>query len=103
MKSCLPLLLTPVLLASLVSAQVLANGSAETQATRQQNPASTPAASALDLTPDQKGMLSEEQMRNLLRVTADHDVENDKRQRDYTTSTAKGRSSRPRCGPAKCS
>jgi len=29
-------------------------------------------------------MLSEEQMRNLLRATADHDIENDKRQHDYT-------------------
>lgn len=39
---------------------------------------------ALDLQPDAKGMLSEEQMRQLFRVVADKDVENDKRQRDYT-------------------
>ncbi len=44
----------------------------------------TSAQPVLDLRPDPRGMLSEEQMRDLLRITADHDVENDKRQRDYT-------------------
>ena len=38
----------------------------------------------LDLTPDANGRLSQEQMQNLLRVVADKDMENDKRQRDYT-------------------
>lgn len=38
----------------------------------------------LDLTPDAQGKLSQEQMQNLLRVVADKDMENDKRQRDYT-------------------
>ena len=38
----------------------------------------------LDLTPDANGRLSQEQMQNLLRVVADKDLENDKRQRDYT-------------------
>jgi hypothetical protein len=37
-----------------------------------------------DLTPDAQGKLSQEQMQNLLRVVADKDMENDKRQRDYT-------------------
>jgi hypothetical protein len=37
-----------------------------------------------DLTPDAQGKLSQEQMQNLFRVVADKDMENDKRQRDYT-------------------
>ena len=37
-----------------------------------------------DLTPDPHGKLSQEQMQNLFRVVADKDMENDKRQRDYT-------------------
>jgi hypothetical protein len=39
---------------------------------------------APDLTPDANGRLSQEQMQQLFRVVADKDVENDKRQRDYT-------------------
>jgi hypothetical protein len=38
----------------------------------------------LDLTPDADGKLSQQQMQALLRVVADKDIENDKRQRDYT-------------------
>jgi len=38
----------------------------------------------LDLTPDANGKLSQEQMQQLFRVVADKDLENDKRQRDYT-------------------
>jgi len=45
------------------------------------NPAGTPIP---DLTPGPDGKLSQEQMRQLLRVVADKDIENDKRQRDYT-------------------
>jgi hypothetical protein len=41
-------------------------------------------ASKLDLTPDAQGKLSQEQMQKLLRVVAEKDMENDKRQRDYT-------------------
>jgi hypothetical protein len=37
-----------------------------------------------DLTPDSNGLLSQEQMQQLFRVVADKDIENDKRQRDYT-------------------
>lgn len=37
-----------------------------------------------DLTPGPDGKLSQEQMRQLLRVVADKDIENNKRQRDYT-------------------
>lgn len=46
--------------------------------------AHSPDMNAPDLTPDAQGRLSEEQMRRLLRITADKDLENDKRQRDYT-------------------
>jgi hypothetical protein len=48
----------------------------------QQAPA--PATPALDLTPDASGSLSQAQMHQLFRVVADKDVENNKRQRDYT-------------------
>src|SRR6266850_5724489 len=37
-----------------------------------------------DLTPDANGLLSQGQMQQLFRVVADKDIENDKRQRDYT-------------------
>src|SRR5437016_2122712 len=37
-----------------------------------------------DLTPDANGALTQEQMQQLFRVVADKDIENDKRQRDYT-------------------
>lgn len=41
-------------------------------------------ASIPDLTPGPGGKLSQEQMQQLLRVVAEKDMENDKRQRDYT-------------------
>lgn len=41
-------------------------------------------AAKLDLTPDASGKLSQEQMKQLFRVVADKDEENDKQQRDYT-------------------
>jgi hypothetical protein len=37
-----------------------------------------------DLTPDANGMLSQQQMEKLLRVAAEKDIENDKKQLDYT-------------------
>src|ERR1700722_3873113 len=39
---------------------------------------------APDLTPDANGKLSQEQMRQLLRIVAERDLENDKRLHDYT-------------------
>jgi hypothetical protein len=39
---------------------------------------------ALDLTPDANGKLSQQQMQQLFRVIADRDIENHKRERDYT-------------------
>ena len=43
-----------------------------------------PITPALDLTPDANGSLSQAQMQQLFRVVAEKDVENNKRQRDYT-------------------
>jgi hypothetical protein len=73
----------------LILASVLACAQQE-----QATPAATPAenaatkttntASVLDLKPDAKGNLSQEQMQKLFRVVADKDIENDKRLRDYT-------------------
>ena len=53
---------------------------------QEQPPASaTPADTAVpDLTTGADGRLSQEQMRQLFRVVADKDIENEKRQRDYT-------------------
>src|SRR5579862_6502432 len=53
------------------------------------NPPETPASAEaplpkLDLTPDAEGKLSPQQMQQLFRVVAEKDLENDKRQRDYT-------------------
>ena len=46
--------------------------------------ASPPATPAPDLTTGPDGKLSQEQIRQLFRVVADKDIENEKRQRDYT-------------------
>jgi hypothetical protein len=46
-------------------------------------PSASP-ASIPDLTPGPDGKLSQQQMQQLLRVVAEKDMENDKRQRDYT-------------------
>ena len=43
-----------------------------------------PVAPTLDLTPDANGSLSQAQMQQLFRIVADKNIENDKRQRDYT-------------------
>ena len=52
-----------------------------------QSPEDTPAGLSTpvpDLTPGPDGKLSQEQMQQLFRVVADKDLENDRRQRDYT-------------------
>src|ERR1700719_5381949 len=49
-----------------------------------QQASANPPTPALDLTPDGSGSLSQAQMQELFRVVADKDVENNKRQRDYT-------------------
>src|ERR1700686_3652263 len=46
--------------------------------------AGPPDTSVPDLTTGPDGKLSQEQMRQLFRVVADKDIENEKRQRDYT-------------------
>jgi hypothetical protein len=58
---------------------------AEQNSTPAANPESkTEETTRLDLTPDAEGKLSQEQMQHLFRIVADKDLENDKRQRDYT-------------------
>src|ERR1700676_5333325 len=59
---------------------ISASGSARSDAAS----AVSKATSVPDLTPDAKGALSPEQMRELFRVVADKDIENEKHQRDYT-------------------
>ena len=62
-----------------------ANGKAATESKDQPSAGeSMPSSERPDLTPDAQGKLSQEQMQKLLRVVADKDIENDKRQRDYT-------------------
>jgi hypothetical protein len=69
--------------------QASAQDSSESSATSAEHaedkgPASTPGASVPDLRPDARGGLSQLQMEQLLRVVAEKDLENDKKQRDYT-------------------
>ncbi len=71
--------LTPLLLACLIMGCLpLAGQQNHPSATRGQEPA------APDLTTGADGKLSQEQMQQLFRVVADKDIENEKRQRDYT-------------------
>src|ERR1700688_1670234 len=59
----------------------------EPSASAEQQPpaiASPPDTPILDLTTGPDGKLSQEQMRQLFRVVADKDIENEKRQHDYT-------------------
>ena len=48
------------------------------------DPVKTPDVPKLELIPDANGQLSQEQMQQLIRVVAEKDIENDKRQRNYT-------------------
>src|SRR5271166_4727619 len=57
---------------------------AAAQPDNQPNAASPNSYPTLDLTPGPDDKLSQEQMQQLLRVVADKDIENDKRQHDYT-------------------
>ena len=54
------------------------------QLSRQMSEETPPRSNRPDLTPGPDGKLSQEQMQQLFRVVADQDIENDKRQRDYT-------------------
>jgi hypothetical protein len=49
-----------------------------------QEPPASATAPGLDLTPDAHGSLSQSQIEQLFRVVAQKDIDNDKRQRDYT-------------------
>jgi hypothetical protein len=49
-----------------------------------QQASANPPTPGLDLTPDANGSLSQAQMQALFRVVAEKDIENDKRQRNYT-------------------
>ncbi len=59
-------------------------GHAPSASTTASNNPENSALPTLDLTPDANGGLSQEQISALLRVVADRDIENEKRQRDYT-------------------
>ena len=88
--SSLPFLLPVLLLAawsqqeSPASASPPQTDAATTVAQPERNAAPPDESRKLDLTPDAAGKLSQEQMQELFRVVADKDIENDKRQRDYT-------------------
>jgi len=51
-----------------------------------ETPAAPKTPPHVDLTPDANGSLSQQQMKDLLRIVADKDMENDRRVRDYTYS-----------------
>ena len=68
---------------SFASAQEAAPIPAASPAAQAATP-SSPGVPAIDLTPGPDGKLSQAQMQQLFRIVADKDIENDKRQRDYT-------------------
>jgi hypothetical protein len=68
----------------LILASVLACAQQEQAVSAATATKATNTTSLLDLKPDAKGNLSQEQMQKLFRVVADKDIENDKRLRDYT-------------------
>jgi hypothetical protein len=69
------------------SSHALATTRCQEQSSSQMSTEGTPVTSNApnpDLNPGPDGKLSQDQMQQLLRVVADKDIENDKRQRDYT-------------------
>ena len=79
------LLLTWVLLAGAQdNAPAPAAFNSTPSTTIKEDNATTPNVPVIDLTPGRDGKLSQAQMQQLFRVVADKDLENDKRQRDYT-------------------
>jgi len=91
MRSSSPIFAVCLLACSSVAAQQEVeavppgNGGVAIDSREEPSTASAPASPERpDLTPDAQGKLSQEQMQNLFRVVADKDLENDKRQRDYT-------------------
>lgn len=70
-------------------AATISSPASESASPTNEDPASSSAETAKsatipDLTPGPDGKLSQEQMQQLFRVVADKDLENDKRQKDYT-------------------
>ena len=78
------LALIVVLLAGLPSFAQQEQPSATAEQDKPSATATPPDTAVPDLTPGADGKLSQEQMQQLFRVVADKDLENDKRQRDYT-------------------
>jgi len=74
------------LLSTFAPAQVSSSDSKTPQPTGVDDKANSnaPALPASNFIPDAAGMLSQDEMRNVLRISADNDIENDKRQRNYT-------------------
>ena len=75
-----------LLLSTFAPAQVSSSDSKTPQPTGVDDKANSnaPALPASNFIPDAAGMLSQDEMRNVLRISADNDIENDKRQRNYT-------------------
>ncbi len=90
MRFCGGLIFAAVLLEGSVFGQDSASASTSTHASAQAAPASRPAdlkpidLRPIDLTPDATGAVPPEQIRELLQRAEAKDLENDKRQRDYT-------------------
>ena len=90
MATKLPLSLAFVLVSCLAVAQADNPVPTPASAPDPASPASTDVAKqpspqpALNLKADASGALSQDQMRELFRTVADKDIENDKKQRDYT-------------------
>lgn len=77
----------PILLVFTLAACLWAFGQVSEKSTRQSNstlPTTAQASSMPDLKADAGPTLSQEQIRELIRTVAEKDIENDKKQRDYT-------------------
>lgn len=77
----------PILLVFTLAACLWAFGQVSEKSTRQSNstlPPTARASSTPDLKADAGPTLSQEQIRELIRTVAEKDIENDKKQRDYT-------------------
>jgi hypothetical protein len=85
MRSCVGLIFAAVLLAGCVFGQDSDSASTSPLTSTPATPVSRPNdLKPVDLTPDATGAVPAEQIRELLRRAEEKDLENDKRQRDYT-------------------
>jgi hypothetical protein len=83
MRYCLGIVCSVVLVAGCAFSQSSASGSLSSSSSSSSTP-TVPDSKPIDLTPDASGAVPAQQIRELLQRAEEKDLENDKRQRDYT-------------------